>query len=143
MNIKTLDKNYEGLKETLDKIYTKIMSGSTITNSGPMSLTELGQEISGNVNAKVLANKYIKTLKEGSTSNDNLSAFVIQTESIDFATNELMDNFSSEEKSLVQNEAFQQGLDIKKILEIIGIELRDIWLKDAGLDVPTSTGGQV
>lgn len=66
---------------------------------------------------------------------DRPSAYEIQTESTDFAINRLINLLSKEEKNLLENEAFEQGLDIISILQIIGVELRNIWLKDVGMDI--------
>ncbi len=115
IGIKALNKNFDGLRkefkslrEKVDKMYMKIVSAAPVNSSSPLSLTEVGQSVSENLRARDMAARHIKKLK-ADTGDSEPSPFEIQTKSMNFATEKLMELVSPDEKALLENEAFQRG----------------------------------
>jgi len=128
-------KGFHGLKEKVDDIWDLFFGGKTIKTSSPITLTELGVVISRRINAKILAKQHLDKLKLDSGTSI-LDAFDIQTISMNFAIEKLPGLLSDKERKMVQEEAFNRGMkDLKNILQVVGVEMRNIWLKDAGIDI--------
>jgi len=132
-----LSEKVDHMAVQLNDIWKKLMgSPNEVLNSNSLiNLNPLGQKISEKIGVKTIAASHIQKLKEHRANMDEPSAYELQTESMDFAINHLISLLSKEEKVLLENEAFEQGLDIISILQVIGVELRNIWLKDVGMNI--------
>ena len=129
-----LSEKVNGMSDRINQIWGHLNNLSSVRSNSPISLTPLGEEISDKINAKQLAEKYFKNVVPDSNSR-KLNAFQIQTISMDFAKSRLIPLLSREEKNLVEIEAFQRGMILHGVLEVIGVHLRDIWLKSEGIDI--------
>jgi len=62
----------------VDEIWQLLIKGVVLKSSSPLSLSEVGEEISKNTNAKALAKKHIEKLKKEDVGDGKLNAFEIQ-----------------------------------------------------------------
>lgn len=107
-------------------------SKNVTQSSSPISLTDYGQNLSEIVGAKAIAQNYAGRVEFGLLA----SEYHIQEVCSQFAEEQLLDNLTPDERSFLETIAYQEGIDIKKILRVIGIEMRDFFLaqrkKEAG-----------
>jgi len=130
-----LSEKVNGMSNRINDIWGFLTGRASVRSESPLSLTPLGLEISVSIDAKKITEKYFKIMLAAEESTAILNAFEIQTISMDFAKSKLLLLLSKEEKDQVEDEAFQRGMILPGVLDVIGIELRDFWLKKVGLDV--------
>lgn len=102
------------IKEILSRLPAK-----PISSSSPIRLTELGERISKKIDAKSWAKNTAQEMIEETEGMDSLK---IQEESFNKAK-----NFEPNE-TLLQNmrdSAFQEGIDLEGVKDVLGVELRD------------------
>ncbi len=110
------------IKQLLTRLPEKPLSSSS-----PIRLTELGERISQSIDAKSWAEETAKKLKSDTEHSD---PFEIQQKSFDEAK-----NFEPDEILLkkMRNSAFQEGIDIDDVKDVLGVELRDRLLSLHGI----------
>ena len=105
----------------IKKIFERLPPPTTATRS-PISLTELGQEISDKLNVAAWAKTEAKQFYEDVAGKN---PFEIQEISFNHAL-----NFEPSEDLLkgMQQTAFDRGLDMVGVRDVFGVELRDVLL---------------
>ena len=94
--------------------------------NSPISLTKKGQELLDAADGKRLAEKYHSKIKL-STSASN---YEVQETCLAFAEFDFLDKLESQEKTELENLAYQRGISIERVLRVIGIEMRDLILAE-------------
>lgn len=92
--------------------------------SSPISLNEYGKSLSELVGAKALARNYAKEVVLSLPTN----SYRIQEACAHFAEQQLLDRLTSDERSFLETIAYEEGINIEKVLRVVGIELRDYFL---------------
>ena len=113
-----LRKNIGELHKRIDHIFTRLPPLPTAGES-PIRLTELGERISNHTGAKDWAAEKAQELI-GQTEGKN--PFEIQTISFDYAK-----QFEPDDVILtkMQESAFEAGIDLEGVRNVLGVELRD------------------
>lgn len=94
-----------------------------ITSSSPIKLTELGQRISTNIDAKLWAQETAKKLIR---ETNGMDSFQIQDHSFEYVKNLNLDESLLKK---MRNSAFQEGINLDGVKDVMGIELRDCLLQ--------------
>jgi|GEM_PF-1302602 len=89
------------------------------TSLSPIRLTELGDRISNNIDAEVWAKETAKDLID---KTKDMNSFEIQEESFKMAKNYQP---TGQILKKIQNTAFQEGVKLEGIKEVLGVVLRD------------------
>ena len=123
--------NVKSIPEKLDIIIALLQPKErrTENTSSPISLTEIGQSIAENVNARNLAKKYAAKL----ITPDMKNAYDIQEACLQFSKHDLPDMLNDDEKDVIKTEAFDRGMDVSRIYRVIGLAIRDAILEKKGL----------
>ena len=96
-----------------------------ISAKSPMELTEKGVEIAKAIKADIISSKYLDKVKY----EENANAYEIQEICFEFARQELQSQLDGKELDAIQLEAYERGIRLKNILDIIAIVIRDEILK--------------
>ena len=110
----------------LDSIF-KILSSRTVGSESPTTLTELGREVSGEVKAKEWAKKRAAILAQELAGKQ---PYEIQDFSFDYVFNRQKPE--AEELALWKESAYQHGLDVSQVKNVLMVELRDALLEVIG-----------
>lgn len=105
----------------IDDIFDRLPNPLTGSTS-PLSLTDLGKQISNEIGAAQWAARNLADAKQGTKGKTPCE---VQQYCFDLAK---LENLSGEEKRKVEDAAFKQGLTVSQILDVLGIELRDLLL---------------
>lgn len=96
----------------------------TIDSKSPMSLSELGEKVSREIDApgwvRDLAPRFLDEVK-------GKSRYFIQELCMDFFVSKYKP--SDDQKYLLEDCAFKYGIDVDSVLRVLGLELRDRLLK--------------
>ena len=115
------------VRKRIDDIFDRLPNPLT-NSSSPLSLTEMGREISVEIDARQWAARNLHDAKKATA---NKSPYETQQDCFDRAK---MENLSGEEKRKVEDAAFNRGLTVSQILDVLAIELRDMLLSPNQLD---------
>lgn len=114
--------------ELIPKIYGMLLNhyGTDIFKAtSPVSLTDYGKSLSQEIDAQFLVEKYKEEIKKETA---NMNAYEIQQYCFDFAENKVLDDLKKTEVerfNKITELAYQQGVDVEKIMRVLGLELRD------------------
>ena len=105
------------VKEILDRLPVRAVAGSS-----PLRLTDLGKRISKKIDAKDLASKIARGL---SSEVEGKSPYGIQEFCRDYVKKEKGNLFDDEQANLLEMCAYEEGVGLDQVYEVIAIELRD------------------
>lgn len=101
--------------------------GTDVTkNASPIGLTDFGEKLSKQVDAKKIAQDYAAEVKFAR----NATEYRIQEACATFAEKKLLSKLKTDERVSLEKIAYKEGIDIGKIMRVIGVEMRDIFLKE-------------
>ncbi|MCY4610265.1 MAG: hypothetical protein OXC38_00900 [Gammaproteobacteria bacterium] len=140
--------NFKAFMEKIDKKIDEIFSRlppRTTGGQSPIRLTEMGEEISGELNAKAWAKKTAPEIVEKVKGK---SEYEIQEECNRFAraiplteTRSAIQacdpSASGISASMMFRSAYQHGIEIEQVQDVLGVELRDAVLSALGLSPPS------
>ena len=112
------------IREKVDKILERLPP-STETTGSPIRLTELGQKVSNEVDASSLARDLVPGLRRRVAERE---AYDIQEICLRFVEHEY--DPPPDVDSRIKKVAFNNGLDRRQVLRVIGLELRDMFVAD-------------
>ena len=107
----------------LDSIF-RIVSGDTVGAGSPTQLTDLGKEVSGEIAAKEWATKQANLL---ASEAHGKQPFEIQDFSFDYVFNRHKP--TTEELNSWKQSAYEHGLDVSQVKNVLMVELRDALLE--------------
>jgi len=116
------------IKEKIDQIFSRFPP-LLVTKKSPLSLTDLGKDVSNQLNATQWADKTAIVVLE---KIKNKEPYDIQEFSFEYAQKD--DSYSENERTLTRNVAYENGIKEEEARDIFGIELRDKLLKIEGKD---------
>ena len=113
-----VDKHIEKVDKRIDEILRRLPSDPTASTS-PIHLTELGEQISENIDAKAWAAEVAQELID---QTKDMNPFQVQTLSFDYA-----ESFEPDDKLLakMQQSAYEAGINLDGVERVLGVELRD------------------
>ncbi len=123
------------LTRRIDALYDFLInrSGRAVDiSSSPLSLSDYGEQISQAVDAPSLAESYAKRLQAQSA---DMNPYQIQELCFDFSRDNLLHDLKEHDNAnydKLTRCAFKEGIEVEKILRVIGILMRDILLNQAG-----------
>ena len=118
------------IKEILRRI-----GPAAISNARPIQLTELGQNISKAIDASKWASSQPTQIEKNATG---ISDYDVQVSAFNYV--EACD-FDEEMESKIKDCAFSRGLNIKQVLDVLAIELRDHLLCSLRFDPVSEPNG--
>lgn len=117
----------------LDSIF-RILSAKTIGSGSPTELTDPGRKVSGEISAEEWAAKQAVLLADDARGK---TRYEIQNFSFDYVFNR--HEPGKGELSLWQESAYQHGLDVSQVKNVLMIELRDALIEVLKQPEPTPT----
>lgn len=117
------------LKDLLKPIVSSLYKEVAVSKS-PVGLTDYGEKLSLQVNAAEFVRKHAANVE----TRDDMNAYQIQEACFAYVDNDFLEKVSPEERDQLENIAFDEGIEVGKILKVIGIELRDVKLDEMGLN---------
>ena len=121
------------LKDRVDVIYRNTPN-AILRSESPLNLTGKGKEISDEIQAPKIFNKYLEELTSKFDEN-NLNAYDIQARSFKIINQYFKEIILEDELEILKNKAYNEGILLDDILSIFGILLRDKILKDKNIPV--------
>lgn len=116
------------IRADIKKIFQSLPP-ATATTQSPLRLTELGEAISKEIQAKEWAALLAEQLADKAVGK---SAYEIQDMAREYCKDELM--LDDQKNAACQQAAFDHGVNLEQVKGVLGIELRDVLLKKAGLE---------
>ena len=119
----------------IDLIYQHTNKNSPIMSNSPISLTNIGETISKDINAGEILKKYLQKLENDSILLNCNSAYDIQKNSMELAKNKLIKYLNEEELLKVKNQAYNYGILVEDVMSIFGVLLRNYILNKKGISI--------
>lgn len=132
-DIRQIKNEVAKITATTDLLYQTHLS--TVQSHSPLSLTQKGKDISSelSIENKIIVNweKIKNKIEEKSPSNP----YDIQTVTMDMARNCFSEIFSEADRNEIKTYAYKIGMNLLEIIPIIGILIRDHYLKEKNIPV--------
>ncbi len=120
----------KGIKEISDFLGTVFRS--TIVPNSPISLTDLGLEISKTLNASQWAkSEAIKLVREENLRSKKPSHYIIERHCFDIIEGRVE---ATPMQESVEKCAYKKGLKKQQVLDVLAVELRDALFEQLGMD---------
>lgn len=118
----------------VDLIYQYVNPNMPAKRSSPISLTDIGKEISTKIHADEIFARVKHEAKEYLVrSNREKNAYDIQIACIEWAKKDLLTKLVSDEIGLMKQIAFEKGILLEDVLVIFGVMMRDSIFKDMNI----------
>ena len=114
------------LTASVREIDTLLRLNGIADSKSPRKLTDKGKELSRLIEGKKLAKKYMSKVN----ARDTDSPYAIQKACFAFARDKLLRILPPEEVSDFETIAYQEGSDVRTLCLIVGLEMRDLILKE-------------
>jgi uncharacterized protein YajQ (UPF0234 family) len=123
------------LETKMDLVYMNTAKNPLVQSHSPISLTKLGEDVSSNIKAaEILKNHYVQ-LKKIMEHAQPKTAYDIQEQAMRIARESLDDLLNEDELVTVKDEAFKHGVPLEDVLVVIGILLRNEYLREKGIPI--------
>ena len=141
----TLAEFIKEIRDDIKKIFDRLPA-PTVASQSPIRLTDLGREIA----EEIKVSEWVSECADGLQGRiESKSAYDIQEFCFQYAQNELIEDLgktvtdSTELQSAlfpavedIKLSAYNHGLELKQVLEVVGVMLRDEMLKRSGTEIP-------
>ena len=117
----TFKKFMEEIRKDIKEIFRRLPD-PMVAGGSPLQLTEKGQMLSRQIDAASVASAIADTLRD---EVQDMHPYEIQKKCFDWVTIEKLPN---EYQERAKSAAFEQGIKMSQVLEVIAIEVRDILL---------------
>lgn len=124
-NVESLSERVIKIETKVDLIYQHVNPHSTVKSYSPLGLTSSGKEIAAKIDADTLLNKYLSVLSKEVDLANPKNAYDIQEKSVQVAKEKLLTLLSSDELTLIKQEAFSKGILVEDVMLIFSVMLRD------------------
>ena len=127
-SLDVLSKNLDALSKKVDDLYSIIISkfGRSVEQAdSPVTVTDYGKDLSGRINAEAVVDVYADNLYE---ETKGMNAYQVQEHCFIFCKEKLLNDLEKKDKAKFDNlsaVAFDEGIEIEKLMRIVGILLRD------------------
>ena len=128
-DIGVMNSNITGMNTKMDILFQKIekLPSSVFQSDSPLSLSDYGQGLSDKINAHAIAAKYKERLIS-MAKEQNMRPYQIQQCCFEYASKEILKDLEKNDEEqyyLLTDAAFNEGVEIEKLLQITGLALRD------------------
>lgn len=137
---KEMDTNMSGIKDTLssikattDLLYQAHLS--TVKSQSPLSLTPKGATIAQALSLEQKISEHWTEIRRALETKNPSNPYDIQVAAMDIARECFEVVLSEQEKNDVKLYAYEAGMNLLEIFPIIGILIRDAFLKEKGIAV--------
>ncbi len=134
---KDLDTHVHSIKETLatikattDLLYQ--VHVATIKAHSPISLTDKGIKIASELKLSDKVGSHWEQIKNEISKRSPANPYDVQVVSMDMSRDCFEKFFSDEEKNVIKLYAYQTGQNLLEIYPIVGVLIRDAYLKEKG-----------
>ncbi len=140
-------KSIEEIREKINVLIGRVdtLSDEVIASRGkaiyqsdsPVSLSEYGESLSKKIDVKFITDKYEKQLTKKAKKRE-MNAYQIQQSCFDFAQNQIpkdLEKNYKEQYDKLANVAFNEGIQIRDLMRVLGLILRDQVLKACDISV--------
>ena len=113
------------------------MTASRYQSDSPVSLSEYGKSLSKKIDAKSITDKYKERLTKKAKKQE-MNACQIQQSCFYFAQNKIpkdLEENSKEQYDQLANIAFNEGIQIRDLMRVLGLILKDQTLKACDISV--------
>ena len=117
--------SYFDLDEKITKLADRVIKlegKEVVAGASPLALTDYGAKISELIGGQDFAERYVDKIELPTDANE----YVIQKACQDYAKGELFSSLGEQEKNKLEKIAFDEGIELEKVLRVIGIEMRDL-----------------
>lgn len=123
------------METKIELIYINTNRNPVMEARSPISLTDIGNKIVGNIRAEATLDKYFSRMEPeiGLGKVDN--AYDIQMEAIKYAKEKMIKFLDANELNVIKTEAFARGMIIEDIMSVFGILIRNRILKNKEIPV--------
>ena len=134
-DLRSLKDSVAEIRKTVEKILSQLSSRSTVASAGPLRLTELGREISTELDGAAWAREMVPRVSDRVAGMDPYRIRQFCRGYVQDGTNEgwVPDNEMAAKLGAC---AFEHGLDMEKVLDVPAIELRDELPRLSGREPP-------
>lgn len=130
-DIKSIGRTLSAVKATTDLLYKAHLN--TIKAHSPISLTEKGNTMSSDLKLEDKVTAHWNDIKNKIEEKEPSNPYDIQVISMDIANGCFEQLFSELEKNEIKVYAYNKGEDLLQIFPIIGVIIRDRYLKEKGI----------
>lgn len=127
---KSIDSEFEKINTLLSDIFSLVRGNRVDETNSPVRLNDYGRELSEKLNISEFIQVDLKNLKINKTMNP----YQIQEACFDYAQAKLINDISPDAREKLEQLAYDEGVEIQKVLRVLGIELRDAKLKELGVN---------
>ena len=128
--------NIEGtlskISDDIKKLFGLVNRNPTIQPGSRLMLTEFGEKLAENIEVNTWISSHADKLKMELVG---YTPYEIQEECFRYAQNDLMQVVGEEHKTKIQSVAFDNGIDLASVLNVVGIVLRDKLLEIMDLEM--------
>lgn len=133
--LENLAEKVVSLTTKIDLIYQYTNPNAPLRAQSPVALTPVGHEISTNLRAGDLFNKYSARLISEVEKTAPNNAYDIQQASLQIAKSKMINMLDESELVKVKQEAFNRGILTEDVMGIFGIFLRNEILRQKGISL--------
>ncbi len=126
-----LSKDVKKIGEQILEIFKRLPPPVPVAGESPLHLTDFGEEISEYINATEWAEQIAPKLRE---KVEGKSKYEIQELCFSYVQGVDLDQ-THEQFTNVHSCAFDKGIEVKAVLKVLGVELRDKLFEIMGLDI--------
>lgn len=124
------------LKTKVNLIYQIVNPNIPIKATSPLSLTTVGEKMKEQMNADIIFNRIVGSEKANILkSHQEKNAYDIQMACIEWAKHNVPSLLTTEELSSIKKIAFDNGILLEDVLEILGMMMRDNILQELSMSI--------
>ncbi len=126
------------IRDDIKKIFERLPT-PTVASQSPIRLTDLGSEIAEEIKVREWVSECAERVHDRIESK---SAYDIQELCFQYAKQELTEDLKngmipSINSEYIKTSAYNHGLELKQVLEVFGVMLRDEMLNRLGIEIPS------
>lgn len=130
--------NISDIQNKINKIFIKLGGEPVAEAKSPLRLTDFGEKIATEIEVHSWADSFKEELLERIEKPD---PYEVQMTCFEYAQNSVMDDLKTLAEGNVWEEpiktaALRHGIDLDQVLEVVGIVLRDMMLKELNIKLP-------
>ncbi len=121
------------IRADIKSIFSRLPPPETTESDSPRRLSELGERVAEEIQINEWISGYAEALKEQISGKDK-NAYEIQEMCFAYAQENLLDDLTEKiPREAMQMSAYNNGIALKQVLDVVGVVLRDEVLKSQGI----------
>lgn len=122
------------IRDKINEIFLRLPPPITVSTS-PIQLSEFGQKIADDVNVSGWVYDLAGDLQDDLPYPKG-DPYGIQEWCFQYTQKNLYENLDPSIQTMLRDSAFKHGIELQKVLEVIGVVLRDIFFDRLGIELP-------